>query len=604
MHPVDWAVIIIYFVWILWDGMRRSKRTDELEGYFLANRSLPWWAVGLSVMATQLSAITLVGTTGRGYAEGMSVLQLYFGLPIAMVILSITVVPFFYRAGVYTAYEYLERRFDVKTRTLTSVLFLLSRGLSCGAVLSAPSVILSIIFGWDFTLTVAAMGIPAVMYTIVGGVQAVTWADVKQMAVIIVGVGAAVIVLILGLPNQLSVGDALHIAGSTGRLQAIDFSFDLDQDVYVLVRHDRRPVPDAVVLRVRSEPGAALPHGEVGGRGASLAADERVRQDPAAVRDPADRRVHVHVLPVPAGADAVQRRPRSGSAAERARGGIRGAGAEVRRRRRTRGAWRPSGSPTARRSGDEGAIAQATESFKKSDAEVNAVRGQAVALVRDVTPDKGFGDVNYVFPTFVTSHMPIGLVGLIIAAIFAASMSTIAAELNSLATATVIDFYKRHLVPSGTDAQYLRAAKIATGFWGVFACVVAFYAASLGPLIDVVNRFGSFFYGSILGVFVLAIGTKRATSLGAFVGLFAGMAAVSYAASYTNIAFLWHNVIGAVTVVVVGMLVSLVDPRGRRAIEASETPARSSRAVRSRAVSRILITYSSHLQNARAPRVS
>ena len=229
MHPVDWAVIILYFVWILWDGMRRSKRTNELEGYFLANRSLPWWAVGLSVMATQLSAITLVGTTGRGYAEGMSVLQLYFGLPVAMVILSITVVPFFYRAGVYTAYEYLERRFDAKTRTLTSVLFLLSRGLSCGAVLSAPSVILSIIFGWDFTLTVAAMGIPAVLYTLVGGVQAVTWADVKQMAVIIVGVGAAVVVLIMGLPNQVSVGDALHIAGSTGRLQAIDFSTDLSK---------------------------------------------------------------------------------------------------------------------------------------------------------------------------------------------------------------------------------------------------------------------------------------------------------------------------------------------------------------------------------------
>jgi uncharacterized sodium:solute symporter family permease YidK len=221
----------------------------------------------------------------------------------------------------------------------------------------------------------------------------------------------------------------------------------------------------------------------------------------------------------------------------------------------------------ARRSGDAGALARAQESFKQSDAEVKAVRGQAVALVRDVTPDKGFGDVNYVFPTFVTSHMPIGLVGLIIAAIFAASMSTVAAELNSLATATVIDFYKRHYVPNGTDAQYLRAAKIATGFWGVFACIVAFYAASLGPLIDVVNRFGSFFYGSILGVFVLAIGTKRATSLGAFVGLFAGMAAVGYAASSTNIAFLWHNVIGAVTVVVVGMLVSLFDPRAPKVVD-------------------------------------
>jgi SSS family solute:Na+ symporter len=569
MHPVDWAVIILYFVWILWDGMRRSKRTDELEGYFLANRSLPWWAVGLSVMATQLSAITLVGTTGRGYAEGMSVLQLYFGLPVAMVILSITVVPFFYRAGVYTAYEYLERRFDVKTRTLTSVLFLLSRGLSCGAVLSAPSVILSIIFGWDFTLTVAAMGIPAVMYTIVGGVQAVTWADVKQMAVIIVGVGAAVVVLILGLPNQLSVGDALHIAGSTGRLQAIDFSLDLNKTytfwsgmiggLFLMLSYfgcDQSQVQRYLTAKSVNE-----------GRHSLLMS--------AFVKIPLQFVIPLIGVfmftfylfqPAPMLFNGVHDQEVRQSARGAEYAGLEQKFQVAQEARRVEA----ERLGAARRSGDDGAIAQATESFKKSDAEVKAVRGQAVALVRDVTPDKGFGDVNYVFPTFVTSHMPIGLVGLIIAAIFAASMSTIAAELNSLATATVIDLYKRHLVPSGTDAQYLRAAKIATGFWGVFACVVAFYAASLGPLIDVVNRFGSFFYGSILGVFVLAIGTKRATSLGAFVGLFAGMAAVSYAASYTNIAFLWHNVIGCVAVVIVGMLVSLVDPRGRRAIEAAD----------------------------------
>jgi solute:Na+ symporter, SSS family len=566
MHAVDWAVIIIYFVWILWDGMRRSKRTNELEGYFLANRSLPWWAVGLSVMATQLSAITLVGTTGRGYDSGMSVLALYFGLPLAMIILSITVVPFFYRAGVYTAYEYLERRFDAKTRTLTSILFLLSRGLSCGAVLSAPSVILSIIFGWDFTLTVAAMGIPAVAYTIVGGVQAVTWADVKQMVVIIIGVGAAVVVLILGLPNQLSVGEALHLAGSTGKLQAIDFSTDLTKTytfwsgmiggLFLMLSYfgcDQSQVQRYLTAKSVDE-----------GRHSLLMS--------AFVKIPLQFVIPLigvfmftfYVFqPAPMLFNAVhdQEVRQSGRGAEYA--ALEQKFQVVQDARRVE-----AGKLTeARRSGDESAIARAEESFRKSDADVKSVRTQAADIVRDVTPDKGFGDVNYVFPSFVTSHMPIGLVGLIIAAIFAASMSTVAAELNSLATATVIDFYKRHFVPSGTDAQYLRAAKIATAFWGAFACVVAFYAASLGPLIDVVNKFGSFFYGSILGVFVLAIGTKRATSLGAFVGLFAGMAAVGYAASSTNIAFLWHNVIGAVTVVVVGMIVSLFDPRAPKVVE-------------------------------------
>src|SRR5687768_4499310 len=226
MHLIDWLVVAAYLVWIVWDGVRRSSKTDEVEGYFLANRSLPWWAVGLSVMATQLSAITLVGTTGQGYADGMRFIQFYFGLPIAMIILSVTLVPFFYRAKVYTAYEYLERRFDVKTRTLASILFLCSRGLSCGVIVAAPAVILAIILDWNLTLTILAIGMPTVIYTMVGGVQAVTWTDVKQMGVIVAGLFAAVTVLVIGLPGDVSVGHALHVAGAAGRLNPIDFSFD------------------------------------------------------------------------------------------------------------------------------------------------------------------------------------------------------------------------------------------------------------------------------------------------------------------------------------------------------------------------------------------
>ena len=226
MHLLDWAVVVAYLVWIVWDGLRRSKATNAVEGYFLANRSLPWWAVGLSVMATQLSAITLVGTTGRGYAEGLSIVQLYLGLPIAMVILSMTLVPFFYRAKVFTAYEYLERRFDSRTRTLASLLFLMSRALSCGVIIAAPAVILSIVLGWNLTLTILGIGVPTVLYTMVGGVQAVTWTDVKQMVVIVAGVGAAVAVLLFQLPDHVSVGEALHIAGATGRMQALDFTWD------------------------------------------------------------------------------------------------------------------------------------------------------------------------------------------------------------------------------------------------------------------------------------------------------------------------------------------------------------------------------------------
>jgi Na+(H+)/acetate symporter ActP len=213
-----------------------------------------------------------------------------------------------------------------------------------------------------------------------------------------------------------------------------------------------------------------------------------------------------------------------------------------------------------RRGGGAMSVAEAERAFQEADSRTFAIRGRATGLVREVTGDQQFGDVNYVFPTFVTDHMPIGLVGLIIAAIFAAAMSSIAAELNSLSTATVIDFYRRLWRTSATDAHYLMVSKLVTGFWGIVACVVAIFAANLGPLIDVVNRFGSFFYGSLLGVFMLAIGTKRATSRGAFWGLLAGMAAVATVARFTTISFLWHNVVGAIVVVVVGMLLSLTEP--------------------------------------------
>src|SRR6185436_13556668 len=229
MRLLDWLVVAGYLLWIVADGLKRTKASKGVEGYLLANRSLPWWAVGLSVMATQLSAITLVGTTGQAYADGMRFIQFYFGLPIAMVLLSVTLVPFFYRSGVYTAYEYLERRFDVKTRTAASILFLFGRSMSTGAIISAPAVILSIIFHWNLTLTILAIGGPTILYTMLGGVQAVTWTDVKQMGIVVGGLVCAVIALILGLPDDVGIGQALHVAGAAGRMNTIDFHFDVRQ---------------------------------------------------------------------------------------------------------------------------------------------------------------------------------------------------------------------------------------------------------------------------------------------------------------------------------------------------------------------------------------
>jgi solute:Na+ symporter, SSS family len=575
MRIFDWVVVCAYLVWIVYDGLARTKRADEVEGYFLANRSLPWWAVGLSVMATQLSAITLVGATGQGYADGMRFVQFYLGLPVAMVILSVTLVPFFYRARVYTAYEYLETRFDLKTRTLASVLFLLSRGLSCGVIIAAPAVILSIILGWNLTLTILAIGLPTAVYTMVGGVQAVTWTDVKQMVVIIAGVLAAVTALILGLPADVSVGDALHVAGAAGRLTAIDFTFDMNQTytfwsgliggLFLMLSYfgcDQSQVQRYLTAKSVNE----------GRHSLLMSAFFKIPLQALVLLTG----VLVFVFYLFNEPPMLFNRVHAEKIAHSARAGeYQALESEFTRAFETRRA----ATEVLAAASDDAARAAARQGFLDANAQLKVVRGRAAALVQQVTGDDNYKgmtgdtpvpDINYVFPTFITTRLPMGLVGLMIAAIFAAAMSSIAAELNSLATSTVIDIYRRILRPAESDAHYLAASKIATGAWGLFACFVATFAAGLGSLIEVVNRFGSFFYGSLLGVFVLALAVRRANGTGAFVGLLAGMgavAAVAFHPSTRGMSFLWQNPIGVVVVVIVGTAVSLLTARPRTAAE-------------------------------------
>ena len=562
MHWIDWTIIAIYLAWIVWDGIRLTKKSNELEGYFLASRSLPWWAVGLSVMATQLSAITMIGTTGQGYVDGMRFIQFYYALPLAMIILSLTLVPFFHNANVYTAYEYLEKRFDAKTRAFTSLLFLLSRSMSLGVVISAPAVVLAVVLGISVTNTVLLIALPTAVYTMFGGVQAVTWTDVKQMFLIVGGLIAAIVVLILALPQEVGVVQGLKLAGATGRLQTFDFSFDLSNQytfwsgtiaaLFLFCSYfgtDQSQVQRYLTTRSVDEARGSL----------LMSAYWKIPLQALVLLVGVFLFLFYMFAPAPMLFNPVHE--------QALREGRRAADyhALEQRYEQTVTARREAGLAFARadEDGDSAAGAAAGAEFKAREAEVRQLRGEALALVREVTGDTTYNDVNYVFPTFITTAMPIGLVGLLIAAIFAAAMSTISAELASLSTATIIDFYRRFAVREATDAHYLRVSRMATGAWGLFASVVAVWAAELGSLIEVVNRFGSFFYGSILGVFILAVGFRRATPNGAFLGLIAGMGSVAWAASFTDVAFLWHNVIGAVAVVVVGLAVSAVDPAGR-----------------------------------------
>jgi len=552
MRPLDWGVVVLYVAWIVYDGLRRARGTDKVEGYFLGNRSLPWWAIGLSVMATQMSAVTLVGTTGQAYLTGLRFIQFYFGLPLAMVLLSVTLVPFFHRARVYTAYEYLERRFDVRTRSLASFLFLMGRAFSLGVTLAAPAVVISAILGWQMPITVLVICVPMIVYTSYGGVQAVAWTDVKQMFVIVAGMASAVVVLILGIPHDVSLSQALHLAGATGRLKAVDFTFDLRQTytfwsgmiggLFLMLAYfgcDQSQVQRYLTAKSEDEARSSLMLSAyvkiplqllILSTGVLVFVYYLFQAPPMLFNRVYDARVAAG----PHAAEYASLEQQFGAAIEERR-------------------------QAAQRSD--------RDAFLASDTRVRDIRSRASDIVKDTTGDSKYTDVNYVFPTFITTRMPVGLVGLMIAAIFAAAMSASAGELNSLASATVIDFYRRHFVKDAPDAHYLAVSKAATIAWGLFACVVAMYAANQGSLIEVVNRYGSFFYGSLLGVFMLAVFVKRATAAGAFWGLIAGMAVVltvAFSPGTRDIAFLWHNLIGAVVVVVIGSAISAVGRRDLR----------------------------------------
>ena len=548
MHWVNWLIVIVYLVWVVVDGIKKSKDTDTVSGYFIANKSLSWWVVGLSVMATQLSAVTMIGTPGQGATDGIRFIQLYLGLPLAMVILGVTIVPLLHGSGVYTAYEYLERRFDAKTRSLTAFLFLISRGLSVGTIMAAPGVVFSAIFGIPLVWAVAMIGVPTVIYTMVGGVQAVAWAYVKQMILIVIALVAIMFVLVIQMP--VSPGEALTIAGATGRLQAFDFSFDMSErytfwsgvigGTFLMLSYfgtDQSQVQRYLTARSVHEAKSSLlmsAYWKIPLQALVLLVGVGVFVYYQFVRPP--------LLYNPAHEAAV----------------VAARGAEYDDlQRRYAEAFTLREEAALAVVDASGSSQQPMDLFLAREQRIQELRGEALTMVVEETNESST-DVNYIIPRFVLSELPIGLAGLFIAGVFAAAMSSIAAELNALSTASVIDFYRRWIKPHADDAHYLTVSKGATVFWGFFACIVATYAATLGSLIEVVNRFGSFFYGSILGVFLLAM-VPMAKDRGAFLGLIIGMGTVGFVAFQTSIEYLWQNVIGAVVVLAVGVPLSLLD---------------------------------------------
>src|SRR5262245_42776246 len=528
-----------------------GRGNQKIDDFFLAGREMKWWAAGLSVMATQISAITFVGTTGQAYTHGMSFLVLYFGLPFAMVALCLTLVPFFYKAGVFTAYQYLERRFDSRTRTLTSLLFLVSRGLAMGVTLYAPSLVLSVILGWSEGATILLMGGTTILYVVYGGNKSVIWPDVVQMAIIWFGIFVGVGVAIVKLPATFSLRDSLALAQLTSHLEVMDFSTDPARPYTVWTG-----VIGGTFLAMAYF-GADQSQVQRYLSGKSLTESRLALLFNAFLKVPMQFLilltgvlvfVFYHFEPPPLLWNSVEARRIESSlpAAELAslQGRFQAAHADR----------QIAASEYARTRSAESRLA-----YLDAHARLSAAHAEAGRRVQELS-GRPYNDTNYIFPSYVVRNLPGGLAGLVIAVIFAAAMSTLSGEFNSLATARMVDFYQRFVKTGASNAHYVAVSRLFTAAWGVFACVVALQAGKLGSAIVVVNQFGSYFYGSILGVFGLAILTPRASARGAFYGLIAGMVTVFLVSVYTSVAFLWYNVVGALTVFVTGLLVTALVP--------------------------------------------
>jgi SSS family transporter len=556
MTNLDWFVLVLALVSIIAYGLYRSRGSNTVDRYLLAGKSMPWYAMALSIMATQASAITFISTTGQSYVDGMRFVQFYFGLPLAMVVICATVVPMFHHARVYTAYEYLEKRFDTKTRALGSIIFLCQRGLSAGLTIYAPALVLSVILGWPERTTTILMGATVVTYTVLGGIKAVTWSDVQQMAIIFAGLVISLITVIVLLPSSVSFGDAVFLAGAAGRLNAVTTNFDWNDrfnlwsgligGTFLFLSYfgcDQSQVQRYLTGKSIAQSRLSLLFNAVAKIpmqffilfiGAMVFVFYLFVQPPLLFQQAELKRIGA----LPEFAPMSQHYQRAFDQRKQA------ALAMV----------------DAHHAGDAAGEERRREEYRAAQRELDAARSSANKLVESSGGEKGFNDTNYIFLSFVTRYLPSGVVGLVIAVIFAATMSASSGEINSLATVSVIDIYQRHFKRGASDHHYLLASRWLTLFWGVYAVVFAGWAKRLGSLIVAVNKVGSLFYGSLLGCFALAILFPRVRGTAVFTGMLAGEAAIFATAWFTDISWLWYNVIGCAVVMLTALVITAASP--------------------------------------------
>ncbi len=560
MSRLDWVVLSSFLLFVVTYGVWKTRGQKDIKGYLLANRSTPWWAVTLSIMATQASAITFLSTPGQAYVDGMRFVQFYLGLPIAMIVLSVTAVPLFHRLKVYTAYEYLEGRFDLKNRVLGAILFLTQRGLAAGFTILAPALILSVILGWDIQVTVFVIGGLVTLYTATGGTDAVNKTHLLQMIIITVGMGAALVMIFRLLPPDVSLFDAAAVAGKMGKLNAITFEFDW---------RDRYNFWTGLIggtFLALSYFGTDQSQVQRYLAGRSIAESRMGLLTNGLVKVPMQFSIlfigamifvfYQFVTPPlffnPVETEAVKT---SVHAAEYTR--LESEFERIHQVKQVQLREMLSASDM----GDEERMQDAAFTVQEARTDELEVRDQAVALMRQANPAADTNDTNYIFLTFVVTFMPAGLIGLVLAAILSASMSSTSAELNALASTTVIDIYKRIFKKDASKSHYLLVSKAATVFWGCYAIMFALFANRLGSLIEAVNILGSLFYGTILGIFLLAFYVKRIGGTATFLAAIVAELLVIACFAFTDIPYLWYNVIGCVVLVLLAAVIESVLPR-------------------------------------------
>ncbi len=558
MNYIDWIVLIGTIAFIVLYGTWKTRGSKNIEGYLKGDNSMKWWMIGVSIMATQASAVTFLSTPGQAMEDGMRFLQFYFGLPLAMVIISITMVPIYYRLKVFTAYEYLETRFDLKVRTLAAILFLLLRGLSAGITLFAPALVLSTILGWNILFTTMMIGLLVIIYTVSGGTKAVSLTQRQQMTIIMGGMILAGIIAYTLLPDELSFTDTIRVAGELGKLNIITTDFSLSDrfniwsgllaSTFLFLSYFG--TDQSQVARYLS--GKSLVESRMGlifngllkipmqfiilFIGVLVFVFFLFNQPPV---------FHNQTLKAEAMktdmADSIQflddqYQTVYASKRKSVENLVRGIKSE-----------------------DQTIIENSKLEYQSIKKEEDKIRKEVKTKIAKAIPLAKTQDRDYMFLNFVLTYLPHGIVGLLIAVMFSAAMSSMASELNALASTTTVDIYKRSFNTTADPLHYVKASKAFTILWAMIAMSFAILANQAENLIQFVNIVGSLFYGTILGIFLVAFYLKRVGSTAVFIGAIIGELSVlaCYFYFYEEIAFLYYNIIGCVVVIAISLLLQL-----------------------------------------------